>query len=113
MRIISFAWTLKPLLEMKKTVTRRFWKDSYAKRFKKGDFIAAYNKSPRCGGKEVVTIQLTEDPYKESLSLMTDEEEKAEGGLWGSKEAFIEAMGGSDKTPWVLRFKFVCFVHVC
>lgn len=107
MKIISFAWTIAALKQDKKTVTRRFWKDSYAKRFKKGDLVAAYDRSPRFGGKKIETIRLTCAPYKEFLSLMTDAEEKAEGGLWGSAEAFVRAMGGPDKEPWVVRFEVV------
>ncbi len=107
MKIISFAWTVKPLLEGKKSVTRRFWKDEYAGRFKLGDLVAAYDRSPRFKGKQVATIRLTHAPYKEPLKHMTDAEEVAEGGLWGSAEAFIAAMGGPDKVPWVLRFELV------
>jgi hypothetical protein len=106
-KIISFAWTTNALSQDKKTVTRRFWKDDYARRFRKGDLVAAYDRSPRFKGKQVATIRLTQDPYKEPLSLMTDAEEKAEGGLWGSAEAFVEMMGGPDKVPWVVRFEVV------
>ncbi|MEE9356541.1 MAG: hypothetical protein V3U75_13200 [Methylococcaceae bacterium] len=105
MKIISFAWTTEALRTGKKTVTRRFWSDSYAKQFKEGDLVQAYDRSPRFKGKQIAIIRLTQAPYKEPLSLMTDEEEKAEGGLWGSAEAFIEAMGGPDKVPWVIRFE--------
>ena len=45
MRIISFAWTTEALIQGKKTQTRRFWKDRYAKSFKKGDLIQAYDKN--------------------------------------------------------------------
>lgn len=105
MKIISFAWTVPPLLEGKKTVTRRFWNNEYARRFKKGDLVAAYNKSPRFGGKQIATIKLTCNPYKEFLSRMTDEEEKAEGGLWGSAKAFADGMGGKHLSVFVIRFE--------
>lgn len=105
MKIISFVWTVEALLAGKKTVTRRFWTDNYAEQFKAGDLVQAYDRSPRFKGKQVAIIRLIQTPYEESLSLMTDEEEKAEGGLWGSAEAFIEAMGGPDKVPWVIRFE--------
>ena len=88
MKIISFAWTTEAFLEGLKTVTRRDWSDKYAQRFHKGDFCKAYDKSPRNGGRCIGIIRLIKDPYKEPLSAMTDEEEKKEGGLWGSAKAF-------------------------
>ena len=107
MRIISFAHTTQALLQLRKKVTRRFWQDSYAAGFRKGQLIQAYDKNPRIGGKRVAIIRLTEDPYKERLGDMTDEEERLEGGLWGSAEAFIEAMGHPDLEVWVIRFVVV------
>jgi hypothetical protein len=104
MRIISFAYTTPALLSLKKKVTRRFWQDEYAKQFRKGQLIQAYDKNPRVGGKRVAILRLTEDPYKEQLGDMTDREEKLEGGLWGSAEAFIEAMGHPSLEVWVIRF---------
>lgn len=41
MRIISFAWTSPALLAGAKTVTRRDWDDSYARRFSAGELVAA------------------------------------------------------------------------
>jgi hypothetical protein len=43
---------------------------------------------------------------------MTDEEERAEGGVWGSAKAFIEAYcRGADAIfdyeLWVIRFKLI------
>lgn len=107
MRIISFAWTVDALLNKKKTVSRRFWNDNYARWFKKGDLVQAYSKDARADGKPVAIIRLTHDPYKELLSKMTDEEEKAEGGLWGSADEFIRAMGGPGKEPWVIRLELM------
>jgi len=112
MKIISFAWTTETLIKRLKTVTRRDWSDNYAKRFHKGDFCKAYDKSPRNGGRGVGIIRLTDEPYKEPLSAMSDDEEKAEGGLWGSAEAFIDAFcEGAGVTPdyklWVIRFQIV------
>lgn len=107
MKTISFAWTSGVLLEGRKTVTRRFWSGEYAKRFKKGDLVAAYDKSPKFGGKQIATIKLTRNPYKESLSKMTDEEEKAEGGLWGSAKVFVDGMGGKHLSVFVIRFEVV------
>ena len=112
MKIISFAWTVEPLVRGQKTCTRRNWSDDYARRFKNNDYVQAFDREPREGGQCVATIQLTCDPYKEFLMDMTDEEEKAEGGVWGSAKAFIEAYcRGADAIfdyeLWVIRFKLV------
>jgi hypothetical protein len=107
MKIISFAWTTKVLLAGKKTMTRRFWDDNYAKRFKKGGLVLAYDKSPRKGGKRVAVIQLTRDPYKQHLDEMTDEDEKKEGGLWSSAMAFVAVISQYGSEPWVIEFKVV------
>ncbi len=107
MRIISFAHTTQAVKDLKKKVTRRFWQDNYAAKFRKGQYIQAYNKNPRIGGKRFAIICITEEPYKEYLGDMTDEEEKLEGALWGSAEAFIEAMGGPHLEVWVIRFVVV------
>ncbi len=107
-KIISFAWTTDALLTGRKRVTRRRWKDSYARRFKAGDLVEAYDRLPRFGGKRVATIRLTCDPYKERLADMPPEDLEAEGGLWKSKEDFVRALGGDpDETVWVVRFELV------
>ena len=103
MNIISFAWTTAQLLEGKKTVTRREWSDDYAKRFKIGDRVCAYNKNPRNGGKKVAVIRIT-SIYKEWLHDMPESDVEAEGGRWENRKAFIEAQGG-DQEMWVIRFQ--------
>jgi hypothetical protein len=105
MKIISFAWTTRPLLERKKTVTRRCWTDDYANRFKRADLVKAYDKSPRFGGKHVATIRLTKDPYKQSLVWLTKEDLVKEGDLWESVGEFISAM--DCVYPWVIEFELV------
>jgi len=115
MRIVSFAWTTEALLAGLKTVTRRFWKDSHARRFHKGDLVQAWNKSPWCTRwegprpRKVATIHLTADPFKQSLYLITDEDERKEGGLWGSAKAFREMMlaQGKGHVPYVVEFGLV------
>ena len=105
MLIMSFAWTIEPLLAGLKTNSRRFWSDSYAQKFHKGILVQAYDKSPRCGGKRIAIIRLTAELYRQKLSKMTDEDEIKEGGLWGSAKAYIEFMGGPDREPYVVEFK--------
>jgi hypothetical protein len=79
MRHVSFAWTTPALLARVKTVTRREWSDDYARLFKSGDTLAAYDKSPRAGGKQVATIRLTAAPIYEPLAAMPDDDYHAEG----------------------------------
>ena len=106
--IISFAWTTLPLLTGDKTVTRRRWTKDYASRFHAGDLVDAYDRSPRAGGQKVATIRLTCDPYRERLADMPEEDLAAEGGLWESKEEFIELFGGSPEDEvTVIRFELV------
>lgn len=107
MKIISFAWTSKVLLDGKKTVTRRDWNDKYARTFHKGDTVQAYDKNPRSGGRKIAEIMLTKEPYKQWLHEVTDEDEIKEGGLWGSGKAYQEAMGDKMKKLWVIEFKLV------
>lgn len=68
MRILSFAWTTPALISGHKTCTRRDWSERYARTFHKGDYVRAYDRSPRNGGKPVAIIRLTCDPlYVSSL----------------------------------------------
>jgi hypothetical protein len=107
MKIISFAWTTPALLQGHKTVTRRMWKKQLVN---PGDLVQAYNRSPRFKGKPVALIKIL-DIRTEPLSAVTDQEEKLEGGLWGSGreyiKAFLEAYPGmtEDDLVWRIEFK--------
>lgn len=79
MGIISFAWTTPAFLAGAKSVTRRDWDDDYARRFKVGQVITGYNKSPRFGGERIGIIRLTQDPVKESTALAPQEDYAREG----------------------------------
>jgi hypothetical protein len=59
--------------------TRRDWNPEYARRFHKGDLLAAYNRSPRIGGKQVAIIRLKADPYLESTADAPPEDYAGEG----------------------------------
>lgn len=113
MMIISFAWTTEALISGRKTVTRRYWSRRYAQRFHAGDLTQAYDRSPRYRGQQVAIIRLTRDPYTQSLDDLTDEDERKEGGLWGSAQAFREVMWGAnlredtEPDPFVLEFELV------
>ena len=117
MPIISFAWTTPAIKARLKTCTRRDWNDDYARRFRAGQLVAAYDKSPRYGGKQIVILCLTEKPYKEPYCQVPDSDWEAEGF------AYLESIGArvAGMTPrelwniwkqspvegWVIRFEYV------
>ena len=108
--IISFAQTSPAVLDGSKTVTRRFWNDPYARRFKAGSVHQAWDRSPRTGkGRRIGEILITRTPYKELLGLMTEEHFQREGGtrFWKDREEFIEYMGGPARIAWVVEFKLL------
>ncbi len=124
MRIISFGWTWPALLAegpLQKTVTRRAWDGDYAKCFKAGDIVQAYDKSPRFNGKKIATLRLTVDPYYEAVSDMPDGDYEAEGfayldanrGLLPKKMPYDVSRAGFDawrrtgERLWVVRFENV------
>ena len=117
MRIISFAWTTPALLAGRKTCIRREWDDKYAQGFHEGDLVAAYDKSPRYGGKRVATIRLRDNPYQQSTMKVPFSDWEKEGF------AYLAEIGAkvNGKTPhevwdhwlthnqmvWVVRFELV------
>jgi len=108
MLIISFANTTPALLAGIKTVTRRFWTAGHAAKFRKGMKVQAWDKSPRYKGRQVGVIRLTQDPYREPLGKMPEEDVRLEGvPSCTTKEAFVAMMGGPHETPYVIRFKLV------
>ena len=78
-KIISFAWTSRALIAERKTRTRRKWNDKYAKKFKKGDIIKAYDRSPLYGGRAIKVLRLTADPVKEDIRNMPNSDYEREG----------------------------------
>ena len=113
---MSFSWTTPALLARQKSVTRRDWKDSYARQFKKGDLVQAYDKSPRYGGKKVGVIRLTEDPKKEMSNLVEDKlDEYVNEGFYYLKKRFntrdtddiFNDWVWNPRPLWVVRFEVV------
>jgi hypothetical protein len=105
--IISFAQTTPAIRDKSKKVTRRFWADSYAKKFKAGTIHQAWDRSPRTGkGKRIGEIMISREPYKQALCMMTEEDFQKEGGarFWTDRQNFIECMGGPTAIPWVIEF---------
>ncbi len=121
MRIIAFADTTQALLARRKTVTRRNWADKTAAGFKKGDVVQAYNRSPRNHGECVGFITIAQDPYKEALAAMPDDDFEAEGfaylqhnpsrsghsAPWYGQDMkkYFESWRQSGDALWVVRFE--------
>jgi len=111
--ILSFAWTTEALLAGQKTCTRRRWSSrhfgAWRQAWRKGRLEhQAWDKVPRAGGKRVGTIRLTCEPYKERLADMPESDVLAEGGMWASKQEFIELFGGAaDLAVVVVRFELI------
>ena len=117
MKEISFSWTTPAFLAGVKTVTRREWNDSYAKTFKKGEIVAAYDKQRRFGGHKIGLIKLTQAPYKENITDMPSEDWVEEGFAMMTAEkklingrtpwSFHKRWIGEGKDFWVVRFRVV------
>ena len=71
---ISFSWTSAALLAGHKTVTRRDWDADYARRFRAGREVIAYDKLPRNGGKPIARLRLTDDARYEPDAAAPDSE---------------------------------------
>jgi hypothetical protein len=78
-KIVSFSWTSPAIRACRKTVTRRDWTGDYAMRFKKGDEVIAYDRSPRAGGKPIARLILTADARIEPDARAPDSDYEAEG----------------------------------
>lgn len=108
--IISFAWTIEPLLAGLKTCTRRDWSELHfqlwVRAWREGHHVhEAWDKSPRFSGRRRAWIRLTCEPYRERLVDMPVDDLKAEGGLWDSKHEFIALFGGDpQRKVAVVRF---------
>jgi hypothetical protein len=98
--IISFAYTWDALLAGRKTCTRRDWS-----RIQFGRFVRAWEDGRLVhqawgnlpfveGAMRGPDIRLTCKPYLEPLCDMPESDLEAEGGLWASKQEFVELFGG-------------------
>jgi len=108
--IISFAWTAPQLLSGIKTVTRRVWDFSYAKKFNVGDLVDAYDRNPRFKGKKIATIKI-KDLRLVVLEDMDDADLKREGlaEIFVNPEQFIKwfiQKNGGTRTQKVWRLEF-------
>lgn len=117
MKSISFAWTTPALLAGRKTVTRRDWKESWARSFREGELVGAYDRQPRFQGKQVAVIRLTEAPYLESTAQAPDSDYEAEGfGYLQERGIMVDGLlpeklwrvwRVSPRSMWVVRFELV------
>lgn len=118
MRIVAFASTTPALLGGAKTVTRRDWDPAYAARFRAGDLVAAWDRSPRAGGRKVATIRLTDAPILQDPFDAPEGDWEREGFAWMSvrgllcgnvpPEAVWVAWKHAPSQPlWVVRFALV------
>ena len=118
MKIISFAWTTPALIAREKTVTRREWSEPYARSFKPGELVQAWDKLPRAGGKRVGTIRIESVTYSndyphhdyslEGLSWMQAKGMKIRGM---DPAAFWLSWREIEAWMWVVRFQVVDMDH--
>lgn len=131
MKIISFAYTTPALTAGAKTVTRRDWRPEYAARFRAGELVAAYDRSPRARGRQVATIRLTQRPCYQPMVEMPDSDYEAEGFAWllAHPAHLPKTIGGLPTTlheftregfehwrtygeaMWVVRFELVAVLN--
>jgi hypothetical protein len=121
MKIISFAWTTPALLAGSKCVTRREWDKKYAESFEAGEYVQAFDKSPRAGGKCVAIIELTQKPYLQGTDELVPDDWQNEGF------AHLESIGAkcgestarkiwdewklNPQILYVVRFKTIRFIQ--
>ena len=103
---VSFAMTTDAYADRSKTETRRFWKESHAKKFKPGTEFMGITKDFRAGGKPMHPARVV-FCRKERLGDMSRDSFLREGGTryWENRQAYIKAMGGPDLVPYVIRFE--------
>ncbi|MDI7157166.1 hypothetical protein QMM53_11520 [Leptospira santarosai] len=122
MKIISFGFTAAPLLARRKTITRREWKDEYALKFRQGEIVQAYDKSPRFGGKKIGELKISWI-VKSHLRDMPDTDYEEEGFAWldenpefihksfilndGTKDMwkYFRMWRMSGKESWAIKFE--------
>ena len=113
--IISFAWTTPALLAGAKTMTRREWSATHARRFTVGMLVDAWDRSPRTRkGRKVATIRITRPPHLEWSSDLSEEDVDREGfnwlrahGEWVQVEQILSAWRAERRFIWVVEFELV------
>lgn len=107
---LSFAWTTAAYMSGRKTCTRRMWTDRTLRMWQRAwdegrRRHRARDRSPRFKGRCLGEFELTAKPERQPLRDMPESDLEAEGGLWASRQEFIDLFGGPDLEPVVIRFK--------
>ncbi|MBW2342529.1 MAG: hypothetical protein JRF53_00690 [Deltaproteobacteria bacterium] len=103
---VSFAMTSGAFTDRSKTETRRFWKPRHAEKFRPGVVFMGITKDFRADGKRMHPARVI-FCRKESLGDMTEDSFLRDGGTryWPDRMAYIAAMGGPHRVPYVIRFE--------
>lgn len=122
--IISFAWTTPALISGNKSCTRRDWNPNYARRFRRGDIVIAYDRQPRNGGKPIARLRLTQDVTHERDADAPDSDWAAEGFAWFQQRYGDHLSNGRDVSwkgfcdwrkdggsSWVVRFEVLEYLR--
>jgi len=118
MRYISFAWTEKPFIANAKDMTRRYWKDTYAKRFDVMPvFMKALNKLPFVNGSKQIGEIMMYNIFQQKTGEMTETDYIREGLFWMEENNllindkhprdFFEEWKENNDLVWVIEFKKV------
>jgi len=95
MKRIVFAWMTPALVAGRKTCTCRDWDGDYAQRFRVGDVIAAYDRSPRYRGTQIATLRLTHDAtHGRPIDVLGgfDAAYEAEGFAYGDERLDVRSL---------------------
>jgi hypothetical protein len=112
--IISFGWTSEAFCAGKKTVTRRDWPDSHARKFKVGAIVTAWSKQPCYRGARIIgKIEIVSIERESLRKLLTDsdygrEELVREGSLRDTVEEFVSLFDNRKHgNPYRVEFRVV------
>ena len=105
--ILSFNWTLAPVLAGEKTFTWREWNVNHARKFHQGDQVTIYDKQPRSGGKPRGLIVMTKPPIYRCSDTLSDLDWEREGFKWLQEhpEHHPEKLWGKPFDPAMLTFE--------
>ena len=114
---ISFAWTSDAFATRNKDMTRRYWKQHHALKFKQNMIVDAMDKLPYRGGKKIGEIKILKLPYQQRTGQMTETDYRREGLLWmeqnnktikGKKpRLFYEDWKEKNELVWVVEFETI------
>lgn len=117
MKIISFGMTAAPVEAQVKTVTRRAWTHNYADQFNPGEFVWAYDKSQRVGGKPIAIIRILSvdwdytsdmplsDYQAEGLAFMSKHGIKTDF-KYGTSLTGFKQWQADNESLYVVRFEY-------